>query len=341
MKHFLFPILLSFCGIMGLKGQTADNQLAQTINDSDWFLLDTKYSELKDSVQHDFVKVMTEALLAHYFNKPAEAIPLMRVLVNEHQGWIGSDAALAFSMMALYDIERCQDYVTAMTKAKALIEQIRNADASKDCTQLEDLYQRNKAFSPYASTVFERRQPKRNSVLPLTEERSDGQFSGYSVQVMKQGKSYRFLCSGAPFTCLSKKTAEDLGAISIGYGNYVYLDRLNVGDITFRHVIAQIATEDTSEGKKAVADAVMGMDLLQRLGEIQVDNVRKEMIIPVSPTPMPATGRNMCSDGVFYWLKADGRSVALADLLNRNMPDFRNLNKIIMNFDGMFIAYNK
>lgn len=339
MKHFLFSILLLFCSFTASNGQNAENRLAEIINSSDWFLLDTEYPSLKDSIQYDFLNTMAEAMLAHYFNKPAEAVELLRTLVNEYQGVLGNDATWSFISLVLYDLERCQDYATAATKVKALIEQVKLADASADCKQFEEVYQKYMAFSHYDSTLIERKQPYNNSVIPLVEEYTDGRFSRYSVPVTDKGKTYRFLCSGAPVTCLSKKLARELECEDVGYGNYVYLDSLHVGDIVFRHVIAQVSEEGTDEMDMAGVDAIMGLDLIQRLGEIQVDNVRKEMLIPFKPSPMPAYGRNMCGDGYSYFLKVGGKSVALSDLLNSSTDALRNIKKVVINFNDMFFVY--
>ena len=54
--------------------QSADERIGTLINQSDWFGLEENYPILKDSMQVDFLKLMSEIMIDYNFNRPDKAI---------------------------------------------------------------------------------------------------------------------------------------------------------------------------------------------------------------------------------------------------------------------------
>mgnify|MGYP004629692683 CR=1 FL=1 len=55
-----------------LSAQNVDRRINEPLGSGDWFALNREYSEVRDSVQSDVLKSMTETMLAAYFNRPEE-----------------------------------------------------------------------------------------------------------------------------------------------------------------------------------------------------------------------------------------------------------------------------
>ena len=72
MKKIL--LLLTILVSVPAFSQSADERIGAFLNQADWFGLEKNYPILKDSMQADFLKLMSEALIGYYFNRPDEAL---------------------------------------------------------------------------------------------------------------------------------------------------------------------------------------------------------------------------------------------------------------------------
>lgn len=87
-------LLLSLFISIPAFSQSADERIGTLINQSDWFGLEETYPVLKDSMQAEFLKLMSEIMIDYYFNRPDEAIDGIRKLLTNHQAEIGSGMRL-------------------------------------------------------------------------------------------------------------------------------------------------------------------------------------------------------------------------------------------------------
>lgn len=77
-----------------------------------------------------------------------------------------------------------------------------------------------------------------------------------------------------------------------GYGQRAFIENMNVGPVSFKNVIAFVSENPTDDDPLKV-DAVLGMDFIERAGELQIDLAAMTLTIPAQPTVMPASGRNI------------------------------------------------
>ena len=80
MKKLLITILLAV-GSLSSFAQSADDKVGDMMNNSQWFELRDFLNTTTDSVT-PFLKDFAEAMLAHFFNKPEEAVKLSSALIN-------------------------------------------------------------------------------------------------------------------------------------------------------------------------------------------------------------------------------------------------------------------
>ena len=308
--------LIVFLTISSAYAQNADIRVSELINSSDWFTLEKEYPLLKDSIQYDYVRLMAEAMLAQNFNREAEAVDLFRTLINSYQQQIGgSNVALSLTEIILGNYERLGMYSTAADKAANLIEQIKASNAPIDYSRLADIHKRNLSLKKYdaPSVVFNN---SKDISIPFTMECTDTLLfdnqnpasNRYYIPVTVHGKEYQFMFdTGATTTYFSKRFADLIGVEFVGYsskyGDYFYLDSLQLGNIICKNIIGP-AHNGTPIDSVATVDAVIGMDILQRLGEIQIDNKKRCLVIPSRYTPTPKYGKNLRNTGFSYYVKA-------------------------------------
>ena len=68
-----------------IYSQQADERIGNLINQSDWSGLEATYPTLKDSMQVDFLKLLSEVMIGNYFNHPKEALAGIEHLLTNHQ----------------------------------------------------------------------------------------------------------------------------------------------------------------------------------------------------------------------------------------------------------------
>ena len=98
MKKIL--VLLTILVSVPAFSQSADERIGAFLNQADWFGLEKNYPILKDSMQADFLKLMSEALIGYYFNRPDEALQSIHKLLVNHQAEIGGQNALGTTQTA-------------------------------------------------------------------------------------------------------------------------------------------------------------------------------------------------------------------------------------------------
>ncbi len=307
------------------KNRNIDAKVNEWMNSKDWFTLDEEFPSLKDSIYHDHVRIMAEAMLAHNFNRKTEAVELFSVLINNYQEQIGGNTALSLAALALDNLERNGQHNTAQTKAKGIIDPIKTHNLPIDCSDFEDRYTRNLCLSQYDSTFLVRLEAKDN-IVPF-----ESKANGYYIPVKCHGKTYRFMFdTEASITRLSPKMAKKSGAKRIGYstpqGDYAYIDSLQMGNLVFKHVIAVIDNK--------IADATIGMDIIQKADEIRIDNVKKQMLFPATLSPMPLYGRNMRNEGNLFWIKAKDLT---ANDITLSITTLKAKQNVVLNFKDMFM----
>ena len=97
MKKILF--LLTILVSVPAFSQSADERIGAFLNQADWFGLEKNYPILKDSMQADFLKLMSEALIGYYFNRPINywSTTKPRLAVKMHLTWLSLHVRLMVS----------------------------------------------------------------------------------------------------------------------------------------------------------------------------------------------------------------------------------------------------
>lgn len=274
-------------------------KVGELLNTSDWFELERIYPAVAANVQTPMLKQMAEALLASNFNRPVEFREKLQKLIAEHQAELGFENVCNTTVIGAMVEGYEGNYAVAADMVKAIAEAVKAATGSLEGTGLSELLAYYEAVREYPAPVLEK--PAEDIKIALTEK-------SYllGIPVVVNGKTYDFILdTGASFTMISQDLANDMGVKIIGdpvfvgggestggYGQRAFIENMNVGPVSFKNVIAFVSENPTDDDPLKV-DAVLGMDFIERGGELQIDLAAMTLTIPAQPTVMPASGRNI------------------------------------------------
>lgn len=306
-------IIVSICMFLTVSAQEADTKIGELINKSDWFALEEAYSQSKDSMQAKFLKLLAEVMIGYNFNRPESALQKIGELLSDHQSEIGFDNACNLVILASVIDKQCGNYAEAADRIKNVSDQLKSAGVDMDFSPYEKLYAEYDELRDYPACHVLR--PDKDievpvAIKPVTFLKPvDGKKSrGFyiDIPVTIHDKVYPFIFdTGAASTYMSERFAREAGVkimkdsllinqglMGEGYGMQGYLDSLQVGEIVFRNILVTIGKPQAIDSIVAI-DAVLGMDFMKRIEEIQICVKENKIIFPARPTPLPQTGRNL------------------------------------------------
>lgn len=274
-------------------------KVGELLNTGNWFDLERIYPAVSADMQTPMLKQMAEVMLASNFNRPAEMREKFHKLIAEHQAELGFENVCNMTVMGAMVEGYEGNYAVAADMVKAIAEAVKAATGSLEGTGLSELLAYYETVREYPAPVLEK--PAEDVKIALTEK-SDLLW----IPVVVNGKTYDFILdTGASFTMISQDLAKDMGAKIIGdpvfvgggestggYGQRAFIENMNVGPVSLKNIIAFVS-ENPSDDNPLKVDAVLGMDCIERTGEIQIDLAEMTLTIPAQTTVMPASGRNI------------------------------------------------
>jgi len=314
MKRYFILFLVVFIGINeATTAQEADEKIGSLINQTDWFALADEYPKLKEEMQSEMLKHLSEAMIGFYFNQPQNAIQAIDWLVANAQEEIGfentSNLILVKSKIlgeqGLYaeSADNLSDFLTQISKFMDL----EKFPAHKE--MLEFYEKMRNELRPEVIC------PDKNIEIPITIEKA-GKGQLIYVPVNINGKEYKFIFdTGASSTFVSERFANEAGlrvtqesfkinGAKSGMGKKGTIDSMMIGDIVFKNpgIIIGLPNEETDTIFQF--DAVLGLDFIKRIGETQIYPEEKKIVFPIKKTELPIYGRNLLLSNEQSYLKA-------------------------------------
>lgn len=306
MKTIVFTLLLWIA--VGVSAQTADERVAHLMNQNDWTGLDREFKVSKDSLSpllHDFAK----ALLAHTFNRPDEAIGSIEELLKQHQAEMGSDNVINMVGCLAKNIAKLGRYKEAADMMENLYQQLKAGGA-------EDA-----GIAPYQRLINEYRalaecgellqcsKPDKDITIPFLIDSVGKDQYAIRFQCQLNGKEKNFILdTGAGVNVVSPEVAKaynmkmlDAPIVATGIqttqGTLAIAEELRFGEITLRNVPFYVLDMKTGhpEADKAMQhlNAIIGIPIINKLQEVQLDFAHNRMIVPQKLTPNPFKTPNL------------------------------------------------
>lgn len=136
--------------------QTIDEQIANAMNTSDWFTLDSIYNVTpKDSI-NPFLEAFSRGLIGNRLNRPELSIPAFEELLNTYSSSLDLSNLLNSSIMLSMDYSKLGENAKAATVLTSVL------DATKqylDSTAIDgvrlyiDRYRALSAYNPYTISI--------------------------------------------------------------------------------------------------------------------------------------------------------------------------------------------
>ena len=125
MKKIIITLLFSLGLFPFGYSQSSDEKIADAINNSDWFALDSLYqTEPRDSIS-DFFEIYSRCLIGNRLNRPDVSIPAFTELFNTQSENLDFGNMLNSSMMFAMDLSRIGDNKAAAKMLSSTLGSIR------------------------------------------------------------------------------------------------------------------------------------------------------------------------------------------------------------------------
>lgn len=302
----LYKTLISFISTLiplALSAQNADQRINEHLGSGDWFALNREYSEVKDSVQSDVLKSMTETMLAAYFNRPEELGGSLKTLIDNHSEEIGLQNVC--NMLTLGAVAEGSNghYALAADMVKSVIDRIIATGGSIEGTGLDGTYEYFNAVRdfPAPSISMGRKSvkvpfsikdiPASESASAEMKQKMAGKSNVMWLPVSINGKKYEFILdTGASYSALSKSFAEEIGAefvrdtIDLHGANHsggtrtqrALIRQMNIGGMEASNILAYVLSDNQLD-TLIRTDAILGMDFLKLARNISIDFKRNSV----------------------------------------------------------------
>lgn len=277
--------------------------VARLINSGDWFELERAYPNIKDEVQVPILKQMAEVLLAANFNRTDELREKLPTLIAEHQAELGFEGVCNMVIMGATIEGFNGNYAVAADMIKNIADAVKSAGGTLQGSGIEELLAYYDAMRDLPAHALYK--PDTDIVIPF----SDKSDTLIYIPATINGKAYDFILdTGASTSLISLDIAHEIGAKIIGDAMYVggatgggnlqraFIEEIQLGPLTYQNVVTFVDNSPTPTEVSLTVDAILGMDFIKRLGEIQIDMVNRRLIVPAMETTLPEHGRNILLD---------------------------------------------
>lgn len=295
--------------------QGAAEHVGRLVAEKDCFslvrVLDTVPRDSLDPLLRDVANVMT----CNYFNRNDDACRLARRLISRRQQQLGLDNTFGIASLIPLNLARQGRYAQAADMAESLHAQAVDAGAPQAMADgLRSLGSYYRVLADVGDICRQLHAGGRDLSVSFFYDRraqagSEGAFLAMNGHVNGVA-TYVGLDTGASLNVISSADADRMRLIRLNYyidvrgagrrrGQLAIADTLRIGrDMAWRNVpfvVVDMATGD-SIADRAVSrgmPVMVGMPLMERLGEVSIDFVSQRITVPSRPTPCPYKFPNM------------------------------------------------
>lgn len=312
MKKYILAFLICSGSFSFSYSQTSDEKIAEAMNNSDWFALDSLYrTEPKDSISQ-FLEIFSRCLIGNRLNRPDVSIPAFAELFNTQSENLDLGNMLNSSMMFAMDLSRVGDNKTATKMLSLNLEAVRTHLDSATIAGVEQFINQYEALSKYDpyKITFENSvgnipfeivpvgPQKNNSVLMHLRKTSingidaDVTFdTGAGVNIISESLALKY-------NLIPLDASSTVGGVDIQNGSYAIAKELKIGNIIVSDVPFYVIniTTNNEEADKYIDyfSIVVGSELMLQLKDLTIDFVNNEITVPSVAPKRSQTSANMC-----------------------------------------------
>lgn len=324
MKEFF--VLLNLFIALSVQAQNADGRIGALIGESRWFDLAHELNVTPTDSVNPLLRKMALAMTYHYFNQSDSACIVLGDLLDNHQEELENNA-LNMAVLLGMNLARTDHYAEAADLIQNLCNQLKAQGA--DDTQTEGLIileQQYRTFANNAPICQPLHKPDtycipmktHNAMHKADDKANEGHFITMNGRINGLESTLVF-DTGAGANIMSSNQAHDYGlrlldvmiptaGVGTQKGQYAIADTLHIGDMAWINVpfiIVDIQTDNAKvDSVGALLPPVIGLPIMFRMKEVQLDFEHQKFIIPATPSLRPFNKSNL--------LRTDSESLRFA-----------------------------
>ena len=312
MKKLIFTLWIYLICFSFSYAQSADEKIAEAMNNSDWFALDSLYqTEPNDSIS-EFLEIFSRCLIGNRLNRPDVSIPAFTELFNTQSENLDLGNLLNSSIMFAMDLSRIGDNKTAAKMLSLNLEAVRmhlDSATIAGVKQFINQYEALSKYNPYKITfenylgtipfeIIPVGPKKNNSVLIHLRNTS---INGIEANVtFDTGAGVNIISDSLArkYNLIPLEASSTVAGVGIQDGNYAIAKELRIGDMIVTDVpfyVIDITTNNERADKYVDCfNIIVGSELMLQLKDLTIDFVNHEITVPSVAPKRSQASPNMC-----------------------------------------------
>ena len=338
-------LLMIALPLMAFSQSSHDAKIAEAMNASDWFALDSIYKEApKDSIS-EFLDIYSRCMLGHRFNRTDVSIPAFAELLKTQPTNLDTRSLINSAIMYAMDLSRVGANAEAAQMLTAVMDAAKphvKASSLRSIGQFAALYSALSNYQTYqiafaGSTTgvipfsIEKIAPgeKKTDLIRLRGSAING--NGADI-VFDTGAGTNLMTDSlaAHYGLVPLDAPLDITGFGVRTGRYALAKELKIGNITVSNVPFMVVSMLTGE---AEADqylrhlgVIVGAELMLQLKDLTFDFQKNEITVPAVAPSRSHEKPNMCfSSGMTLLAKATVNDTPLNVFVDTGNPHYANL----------------
>lgn len=308
------------------SAQRADTRIGTLMNEDRWFDVARELETTPVDSFNPTLRQMAVAMTHYHFNRSDSACMVLADLLNNHQQELGNNT-LNMALLMAKSLARTDRYAEAAGLMQDLYDQL--SAQGIDSMQTRGYRAQAQYWKVLAANgpICKPLHAVGEYHIPMCVDKQVGQRALFMNGTIN-GKENRLLFdTGAGVCVVSSQQARyhglrlldvtsPMSGIGVQQGRYAIADTLRIGEMVWLNVPFLVVDVQTGH---AVADSigrqlppVIGVPIMLRMQEVQLDFARREFVIPAVPTPNPLKSCNL--------IRTDGEVLQLNSIDEKGNP---------------------
>lgn len=312
MRKIIFSVMTLIFSLTG-SAQSYDERIADAMNRSDWFALDSIYNEApKDSIS-PFLDVFSRCMIGNRLNRPDMSIPAFDTLFGNHAEELGLGNLINCSMMYSMDLSRIGENRQAADLLASILPSVQEYLDSAWTTAIRnsiDKYTALSKFIPYGISFENDSDGKIPfKIVPVGPKEKESVLMHLENSSINGAAADITFDTGAGVNVMSTSSAQEYGLIpldasavvaghGIQSGYHAIAKEVKIGNITLTDVPFSVMdiTSGNEEADKYVSSfmIVIGSETMLQLKELTLDFINREITVPRQAPARSLTPPDMC-----------------------------------------------
>ena len=312
MKKLILILCLSLSTFILCFGQSSDRKIADAMNNSDWFALDSLYKvEPRDSISR-FFEIFSRCLIGNRLNRPDVSIPAFAELFNTQSENLDLGNMLNSSIMFAMDLSRIGDNKTAAKMLSLNLDAVHthlDSATIAGVQQYINQYEALSKYNPYKITFEKSLGTIPFEIVPVDSQKNNSVLMHLRNTFINGIEADVTFDTGAGANIISDSLAlkynlipldasSTVGGVGIQNGKYAIAKKLKIGDVIVADVPFYVIdiTTNNEEADKYIDyfSIVVGSELMLQLKDLTIDFVNNEITVPSVAPERSQTSANMC-----------------------------------------------